>query len=481
MTDLSFMDATAQAELVRSGKASAPELLEEALRQIDQLDPQLNAVVHSMADRARAALANGLPEGPFSGVPMVLKDLMQEVEGEPFYEGMQYLRDLDYRPPATFELTRRFEAAGLVICAKTNTPELGGIPTTEPLAFGPTHNPWDPARTPGGSSGGSAACVAAGIVPIGHANDAGGSIRVPAARCGLVGLKPTRGRTPLGPLYGDLFGGVVSEGVVTRTVRDTAGVLDAVHGPDIGDPYAAPAPTGLFMDALGGEAEALRIGVWSGIPGGRARLSPEATDAVASAAATLESLGHHVDDGHPAALEGAGAGTTLGGIVMVATDWAIRRWERITGIPAEPEQLEPITRYYLDYSAKVSGAQLFDLIEQGQLITRAVDQWYADGHDLLLMATVAEPPNPLGQLQAATDEEVPRALKAILPTLWLNCWVNLTGQPAISVPVHWTEDGLPMGAQLIARPGREDLLLSVARQLEEAMPWADRRPPISVM
>ncbi|MDG2111353.1 MAG: amidase [Actinomycetota bacterium] len=480
MTDLTFMDATGQAELVRTGKASPPELLEEALRQIAELNPQLNAVVHPMGDRACAALAAGVPTGPFSGVPMVLKDLMQEVEGEPFYEGMQYLGDLDYRPPATFELTRRFEAAGLMICAKTNTPELGGIPTTEPLAFGPTHNPWDPTRTPGGSSGGSAACVAAGIVPIGHANDAGGSIRVPAARCGLVGLKPTRGRTPLGPLYGDLFAGVVSEGVVTRTVRDTAGVLDAVHGPDVGDPYAAPPPLRPYVEELTGEVAPLRIGVWSGVPGGRSVLSPEATNAVAVTAAALESLGHHLDDEHPAALDGPEAGTTLGGIVMVGTDWAIRRWERITGVPVEPEQLEPITRRYLEYSATVSGAQLFDLIEQGQLITRAVDQWYADGHDLLLMATVAEPSNPLGELQAATDDDVPRALKALLPTLWLNCWVNLTGQPSISLPMHWTQDGLPMGAQLIARPGREDQLLAVAAQLEQAMPWAHRRPPISV-
>jgi amidase len=481
MTDVGWMDATAQAALVRDGDASPQELLEVALARLDAVNPQLNAVIHPLADRARVQVAGGLPDGPFRGVPMVLKDLVQELADEPFHEGMQYLRDLDYRPPATTELTRRFEAAGLVICAKTNTPELGGITTTEPLAYGPTTNPWDLTRTAGGSSGGSAACVASGIVPVGHANDAGGSIRNPAARCGLVGLKPTRARVPLGPLYGDLFGGVVSELVVTRSVRDTAGVLDAVHGPGAGDPYAAPPPGRPYVEELIGEIEPLRIGVWTGIPGGRSELSADAVDAVTSGARALEGLGHHLDESHPAVLDGPQAATTLGQIVMVATDWAVRRWERITGVDIDPSQLEPITRRYLEFAAKASGAELLDFVERGQLITRAVDGWFAEGHDLLMMATVAEPPNPLGELQAATDDDVPRALKALLPSLWLTCWVNLTGQPAISLPLHWTVDGLPMGVQLVARAGREDLLLRVASELEQAVPWSDRHPPVNAI
>jgi len=473
------MDATAQAELVRSGQASAEELLEDALARIEELNPRLNAVIAVMDERARAGIVSGLPDGPFRGVPMVLKDLIQEVEGQPLHEGMEYLRALDYRSPATTELTRRFEAAGLVICAKTNTPELGGSSTTEPLTYGPTRNPWDLDRTPGGSSGGSAACVAAGIVPIGHASDAGGSIRTPAARCGLVGLKPTRGRVPLGPLYGDLFGGVVTELAVTRTVRDTAGILDAVHGPDIGDPYAVVAPQRPFVEEVVGAVEPLRIGVFTEIPGRRTDLSPEAAEAVSVTARTLEALGHHVDDSYPMALEEPDAAFTLGRIAMVSTEWAVRRWERITGVPAVPDQLEPITRNYLDYAKTISGSQLLDLIEHGQLITRTIDQWYVDGHDLLLMATAAEPPNLIGELQASTDGEVQGAVKATLPSMWLTCWVNLTGQPAVSLPVHWTDQGLPMGVQLAARPGREDLLLQVAGQLEEALPWADRHPPTS--
>lgn len=481
MTDVGWLDATAQAALVRDGEASPEELLEVALARLDALNPRLNAVIHPLADRARLQVAQGLPDGPFCGVPMVLKDFAQELAEEPLHEGMQYLRDLDYRPPATTELTRRFEAAGLVICGKTNTPELGGTPTTEPLAYGPTANPWDLTRTAGGSSGGSAACVAAGIVPVGHANDAGGSIRNPAARCGLVGLKPTRARVPLGPLYGDVFAGVVSELVVTRSVRDTAGILDAVHGPEIGDPYSAPPRERPYVDELTGDVKPLRIGVWTGIPGGRSELTADAVAAVTAGAQALEGLGHHLDDSHPPELEGSGAGVTLGHTVMVGTDWAVRRWERITGVEVDPSQLEPITRSYLDFAAKVSGAELLDFVERGQLITRAIDGWYAEGHDLLMIATAAEPPNSLGELQAATDHDVPRALKALLPSLWLTCWVNLTGQPAISLPLYWTADGLPMGVQLVARAGREDLLLQVASQLEQALPWADRHPAVNAV
>jgi len=292
-----------------------------------------------------------------------------------------------------------------------------------------------------------------------------------------VGLKPTRARIPLGPLYGDLFGGVVCEHVVTRSVRDTAGVLDAVHGPEVGDPYAAPPPARPYSDELNADVSALRVGIWTGIPGGRSSLTDDAVAAVTTAGHALEALGHHVDDSHPAALDGPEAGVTLGQIVMVSTEWAIRRWERFTGIPLDEQQLEPITRRYLEFSRSVTGADLMDFIEQGHLVTRAVDSWFATDHDVLCMATVAEPANRLGELQAATDDDVPRALKALLPSLWLACWANLTGHPAISLPLYWTADGLPMGVQLVARHGREDHLIQLAAQLEAALPWADRHPP----
>lgn len=238
---LIWSDATAQAELVRSGQATPGELLEAAITRIEALDGGLNAVIHRRFERARVEADAVDRDAPFAGVPMVLKDLICELEDEPFHEGMAYLRDLDYRAPADQGLARRFKQAGFVVVGKSNTPELGGIPTTEPLSHGPTRNPWDRGRTPGGSSGGSAAAVATGMVAVGHANDAGGSIRNPAARCGLVGLKPSRGRISQGPLYGDVFGGVVAELAVTRTVRDSAALLDVLSAPFPGDPIVARA------------------------------------------------------------------------------------------------------------------------------------------------------------------------------------------------------------------------------------------------
>jgi amidase len=469
MTDASplDLDATAQAGLVRSGSITPVELVDLALARIDQRNPDLNAVIRRRDERARAEAAAVDPDAPFAGVPMVLKDLMCELGGEPFHEGMAYLRDIDYVAPADQTLAQRFRRAGFVIVGQTNTSELGGMPTTEPLLYGPTHNPWLAGHTPGGSSGGSAAAVASRMVAVAHANDAGGSIRTPAARCGLVGLKPSRGRVPLGPLYGDVFGGVVAELCVTRTVRDTAGVLAAVSGPEVGDPYGAPyggpRPTG-----------PLRVGVWPGVPGGFGALHPEATAAVDAAASALTDAGHRVTEAHPATLDRRVAPAVLGKIVMASTEWAVRRWERLTGQPVRSDQLEPITRWYIEQGRQLTAADLLDLQEAGQLVTREVARWFADGFDLLVMATVAEPPNPHGELQATTDDEVGAVMQRILPSLSLTSWANLTGHPAISLPLHWTEGGVPMGSQLIAPHGHEDVLLDVAAELERLRPWARR-------
>lgn len=466
-SDVLDLDATAQAAAIRAGELHSSELVEAALTRIDQLNPELNAVIHRRDERARAEAASVDPAAPFVGVPMVLKDLICELGGEPFHEGMAYLRDLDYVAPADQTLARRFKSAGFVIVGKTNTSELGGMPTTEPLLYGPTHNPWMPGHTPGGSSGGSAAAVASKMVAVGHANDAGGSIRTPAARCGLVGLKPTRGRVPLGPLYGDVFGGVVQELAVTRTVRDTAGLLAAVSGSEPGDPYGVP-------EATQTATRPLRVGVWTGVPGGVGELMPEAVASVQVAADALADLGHDVRDAHPPILDRRTAPAVLGKIVMASTEWAVRRWERLTGVAVEPAQLEPITRMYLDAARQMSASDLLDLFEAGQLVTRQVAEWHAGGFDLLLMATVAEPPNPLGELQATTDEQVSTVMQHMLASLSLTSWANLTGQPAISLPLYWTADGVPMGSQLIAPHGREDMLLEVAAELEQAVPWAAR-------
>src|SRR5438067_3253581 len=258
---LARMDAAAQAELVRSGKASPTELVDEAIARIEKLNPELNAVIHPLFDKARRQAAGDLPNGPFRGVPMVLKDLTCHSAGDPFHEGMRFLRDLGWTETEDQHLAAKFRAAGFVFVGKTNTPELGILPACEPDAYGATRNPWNTAHSTGGSSGGSAAAVASGMVPVGHANDGGGSIRIPASECGLVGLKPTRGRTSLGPEYGDLMGGLVHEHVVTRSVRDTAAILDAVHGPMPGDPYAAPSPARPFLDEVDADPGRLRVGL----------------------------------------------------------------------------------------------------------------------------------------------------------------------------------------------------------------------------
>src|SRR3954451_12455454 len=259
--DLATLDATGQAELVRSGEASPSELVDAAIERIEALNPELNAVIHPLFDKAREAAASELPDGPFRGVPFVLKDLGPHSEGDPFHEGTKFAKEAGHREDHDTELVKRFRRAGLVLVGKTNTPELGILPTTEPEAYGPSRNPWDTDRSTGGSSGGSAAAVASGMVTVGHANDGGGSIRIPASECGLVGLKPSRGRTTLGADYGDVYGGLVCEHVVTRSVRDTAAVLDAVAGAAPGDPYVAPPPARPFLDDVGADAGRLRVGI----------------------------------------------------------------------------------------------------------------------------------------------------------------------------------------------------------------------------
>src|SRR6266480_4339939 len=262
----SYLDATAQAALVRNGKASPLELVDDAIARAEKLNGELNAIIHPLYDQAREQARGSLPDGPFRGVPIVLKDLFAGIKGDPYHEGTKFLREANWRADHTDALAQRFLDAGFVCIGRTNTPEFGLVPTTEPLAYGPTRNPWDTERTTGGSSGGSAAAVASGIVPVGHANDGGGSIRIPASECGLVGLKPSRGRNSLGPDYGDMFSGLVCEHVVSRSVRDTAAILDAVHGAMPGDPYAAPPPARPYLDEIGADPGRLRIGIMTAAP-----------------------------------------------------------------------------------------------------------------------------------------------------------------------------------------------------------------------
>src|SRR5919201_1811497 len=298
--DLDRLDATAQAELVRGGEASPVELVDAAIERIEAVNGEINAVIHELYEKGRAEAAGELPDGPFKGVPFLLKDLGAAFAGDPLHMGMQCLKNADFRAPVDTYLALRFRQAGFVTIGKTNTPELGILPTTEPRAYGPSRNPWDLERSTGGSSGGSAAAVAAGIVPVAHASDGGGSIRIPASACGLVGLKPTRQRISEGPIVGDNMSGLTVELVVSRSVRDTAAVLEAVHGPAPGDPYVAPPPSRPYTEEIGADPGSLRIAIVTD-PTGMAEVQadPAVVSAAQQAGKMLEGLGHTVDEDGP--------------------------------------------------------------------------------------------------------------------------------------------------------------------------------------
>jgi amidase len=476
MDDLARLDATAQAELVRDGQLSATELVSAAIERIGALNPQLNAVIHELFEEAVDAAAAGPPDGPFTGVPFLLKDLGASLAGQPLHMGMKALKDADFKAPVDTYLARRFLAAGLVTVGKTNTPELGILPTTEPDAYGPTHNPWDTRRSPGGSSGGAAAAVAAGMVPVAHASDGGGSIRVPASACGLVGLKPTRQRVSQGPLIGDLMSGLTAELVISRSVRDTAAVLDAVQGAGPGDPYAAPAPARPYTTELEADPARLRIGL-STVSLTGVEAEPDVIDAARDAAELLESLGHDVEESMPAGLEAFDLVETF------LTRWTAGQaltLEQLGGVLRRrlgPGDVEPLTWALAERGRRCSAPEYLGAIARHHAMTRVIAAWYEDGFDLLLTPTLGEPPLMLGELHDSGDDPM-RAIERAQRTVTFTALLNATGQPAISLPLFWNREGLPIGVQLVAVAGREDLLIRVAAELERSRPWADRTPPV---
>jgi amidase len=391
---------------------------------------------------------------------------------------MRVLRDAGYRADHDMWLTRRFRQAGFVILGRTNTPELGILPTTEPVAYGPTRNPWDPERSPGGSSGGSAAAVAAGIVCAAHANDGGGSIRIPASHCGLVGLKPSRGRVSLAPDFGEVIGGLVIELALTRTVRDAAGILDAVHGPAPGDPYAAPPPARPYVEEVGADPGRLRIGLSTTPPGGQLEAQPECAAAARAAAKLLEELGHHVEESHPSALDDPEQIANFLVRWTAGVDWNLKYWSAAIGREIRADEVEPCTWALAEQGRSYSAGDLLRAFEQAQAATRRIASWWAEeGFDLLLTPTCAEPPPRLGEFDAPPDNPAAPLMRAI-PFGTFTAGFNSTGQPAISLPMHHTPEGLPVGVQLVAAYGREDVLLRVAAQIEQARPWSDRRPEL---
>jgi amidase len=475
--DLAALDATAQAALVRAGTVSPRELVDAALARIDAVNPQLNAVIHRRDERARAE-AGAAPDGPFRGVPVLVKDLDGALAGEPLHLGNRLLRDREHTADHDSFLFAGLRAAGCVIVGKTNTPELGLLPTTESHAYGPARNPWDLDRSPGGSSGGSAAAVASGMVPFAHAGDGGGSIRIPASACGLFGLKPTRGRVSLGPDDAEAWAGLVVRHVVSRSVRDSAAALDAISGPRPGDPYAAAPPARPFVEEVGADPGTLRIGALVvNTPGGVAEVDPVCMDAANDAKVLLETCGHAVDFAYPDPLDDLELLVHFTTVLAASTAFDLRRLGAMAGRDLGPDDVEPLTWAQAEIGRTVTADAYIEAVEALRAWSRRVATWWAPdggGFDLLLTPTMAKPPAPLGEIEGADAEG---ALIAATPYAAFTLPFNVTGQPAMSVPLWWS-DGLPIGVQLVAATGREDLLFRVAAQLEAARPWRDRHPPV---
>jgi amidase len=472
--EVAWLDATAQAELVRTKEISPAELVDGAISRIEKLNPQLNAVIHQLFERARGESSGDLPDGPFRGVPFLLKDLAAELVGTPLSEGLEFSGD--YRSSVTQALTQRYIDAGFVICGKTNTPELGILPTTEPRRFGASRNPWHTDHSTGGSSGGSAAAVASGMVPAAHASDGGGSIRIPASCCGLVGLKPTRGRNSLAPNYGDVTGGLVCEHVVTRSVRDSAAVLDATAGPVPGDPYWAPPRRGpSFAAAATRPPSTLRVAVLTASPAGT-DVHPDCIAAARAAAALCESLGHRVEDA-ALAVDGDAFVAHFVNAFAAGNAWAIGDWEARLGRPVTEDEVEPLTWALIGLGRALTAAQYLAAVQALQRITRQIADSF-EQIDVLLTPTLGEPPAPLGTFDSPPGEPLVGLFRCAAYVPFTPPF-NVTGQPAISLPLHWNEAGLPIGVQFVGRFGDEETLLSLAGQLEQAAPWAGRRPPVS--
>jgi amidase len=468
---LSDLDATACAELVRTGAASPAELVDAAIARIEHSNRELGAVIYPMFDTARTA-AKAVPPGPFRGVPILIKDLNQHVAGTLHTEGLLPLKRAGHRVPHDSHLVAALRRAGFVIVGKTNTSELGIVPTTESPAWPPTKNPYDLARSPGGSSGGSACAVATGMVPVAHATDTGGSIRIPASCCGLYGLKPSRGRVSYAPTYGELHGGLVCDHVVTRSVRDSAAILDLLAGPQPGDPYAAPAQLARYAGELSSPRRPLRIGVattYRGTDGALVESHPDCVAAVAHAAQLLTALGHVVEPAPITALhdpEWAPRFLTVWA-TSVATDLASAG--RAIGREIESHEVEVLTWALAELGRLVTAPGYSDAWRYLHGAARRIAAFFTT-YDLWLTPTITAPPAPLGSFRSPPDDPLAAAFACAALTPFTTPF-NATGQPACSLPLYRNAAGLPIGVQLAAAYGREDLLLRISAQLEAAQPF----------
>jgi amidase len=470
--ELGRIDAVGQGELVRRRDVSAIELVDAAIERIEALNPLLNAVVTPLYDRARDAARRPLPDGPLAGVPFLLKDLGAALAGTRQTSGSRAFRERVSERDT--ELAARHERAGLIVVGKANTPEFGNHSTTEPELFGATHNPWHPGRTPGGSSGGSAAAVASGMVPAAHGNDGAGSIRIPASCCGTFGLKPTRGRNSWAPA-GDALSGLAVEHALTRSVRDSAAILDATSGPVAGDSYLLPSPRQTLRAEVGADPGRLRL-AWSATPPIDVPVHPDCARAARETAELLASLGHDVEEAAP---------TFDGGVLIepLARVWAIanlesyRAAERWLGRPPRRDELEITTWELVEHARRFDAVDLLEALDELATASRAIGPFF-ERYAAWVTPALAQPPLPLGILNQSQGGAVDwwRFDCAFNP--W-NPLANVTGQPAMSVPLFWTDDGLPIGTLVTGRFGDEATLFRLAGQLEAARPWAHRWPPLN--
>ncbi|HEX7094849.1 MAG TPA: amidase [Acidimicrobiales bacterium] len=476
MDELTWVDATEQAALVRNGVLRPIDLVDAAIERIERLDPAVNAVVIRRFDEARRDARGDLPDGPFRGVPILLKDHAPS-RGDPWHAGSRAVKSAGYVATEDAYVVRRLRRAGFVILGRTNVPELCSWPSTEPLAYGPTRNPWDLSRSAGGSSGGSAAAVACGMTPVASGSDGGGSVRLPAGACGVVGVKPSRGRVSCGPREGHHWAGLSTDGVLARTVRDAAAVLAVMAGHETGDPYGVagdPAPVRPLTPASMPDrsSTALRVGVCLRPPNGE-RGDDVCAAAVQAVATVLESLGHAVDERWPDAL--GDTSYARSSRVVVATNVAagIAAWESRIGRSIADDELEAVNRMYREWSRSVSATDYIAAERELHAYGRRLATWWEDdGNDVLVTPVLSVRTPPLGWFDVPDRSGTWKAMFNYLGPF------NISGQPALAIPALWTDDGIPVGVQLVGRVGREDLLLWLGAQLEEALGWTDHRPPV---
>lgn len=472
LDDYARFDAMGLAEQIRDRSMTASDVLDSAFRAIAACNPQINAVTRELRDYAQASLALRDPSAPLYGVPIVLKDEYQHLPGIPTEHGARISRGFTVQRAS--ELVTRMERAGLIVVGKSNLPEFGASVTCEPVLHGPCRNPWALDRTSGASSGGSAAAVAARLVPLGYANDGAGSIRIPASCCGLFGLKPSRGRMPAGPHAAELWNGLVAEHVLTRSVRDSAAVLDAIHGADCGAPYAAPAAPESFLAASRKLPPRLRIGLATAPPAGGSA-HPDVTAAVHAAAALCVSLGHDVDWASPQH-DAAAMNRAIGDLLAIHLAHGIDTLSAATGILAGPDNVEAANWALAERARRWPATRLLQLQEVFNAVCREAAPFW-QRFDLWLTPTLGLPPVEHGYITPLLGD----------PDQYLQRWfefcpftplANVLGLPSMSVPLHQDSSGLPIGVCFTAAFGREDLLLAMAAQLEATSPWSDRRPAI---